>query len=207
MYNIVHKMNKNILSKGKEKILGCFYRNRNKEMYFSEILRETRLTQNTTLRHLKVLETNKLIISTKTMANTFYKINYKNPLIFPIFAYFDYIRLNDLSNLRKRAIIDFLDKVKVKPIIALVFGSTAKKTYSPESDIDLLLVFNKKEMKENKLKYGIEATTGSNIQEFIISYEYFKEQILKQDDSVITHAVKTGFVVAGHYYFYKGVLR
>jgi predicted nucleotidyltransferase len=199
-------MNKNILSKGKEQVLESFYKNKNRELYFSEILRITKLTQNTTLRHLRSLESNKLIISTKKIANTFYKINNKNSLIFSIFSHFDYKRLNGLPGTRKRAIIEFIDKIKIKPMIAIVFGSTAKKTFTSESDIDILLIYNKKEMKDNKLKSDIEATTGSNIQEFIISYDYFKEQILKGEDSVITHAIKTGFVVLGHYYFYKGIL-
>lgn len=207
MYNLVHKMNKNILSKGKEKILECFYINRNKELYFSEILRATKLTQNTTLRHLRSLEMNKLIISTKKIGNTFYKINNKNPIIYAIYSHFDYKKLNHLPSARERAIIEFVDKIKIKPIIILVFGSTAKKSYTPESDIDILLVFNKKELKSNKVKHDIEATTGYNIQEFVISYEYFKDQILRQDDSVISHAIKTGFVILGHYYFYKEVLR
>jgi len=207
MYKIVHKMNNNVLSKGKGKILECFYTNKNKELYFSQILRATNLTPNTTLRHLKSLEASKLIISTKKIANTFYKINIKNTLIYSIFSHFDYKLLNDLPSARKRAIIDFIDKLEIKPLIALVFGSTAKKTYTSKSDIDILLIFNKKELKNNKIKRDIEAITGSNIQEFIISYDYFQEQILKQDDSVISHAIKTGFVILGHYYFYEGVLR
>ena len=204
---MIHKMNKHILNKGREKILECFYRNRNKEMYFSEILRETSLTQNTTLKHLRYLEENNLIISNKKIANTFYKINNKNPQIFSLFLYFDYKRFNNLPLVRKRAITEFLDNLETKPLISLIFGSTAKKTFTKESDIDILLIFNKKEMKHNKLKKDIESITGHNIQEFIIDYEYFKEQILKQEDSVITHAIKTGLVISGAYYFYKGVLK
>ena len=88
MYNFVPKMNKYIFSKGKEKILECFYKNKT-ELYFSEILRQTNLTQNTTLKHLRSLEANKLLISTRKRANTFYKIT-KNPQIYSIFSYFDY---------------------------------------------------------------------------------------------------------------------
>ena len=95
MYNIVLKMNKekkeqrkkSLFGKGKEKILECFYRNRQKELYFSEILRETSLTQNTTLKHLKNLQELGLIISIKKIGNTFYKINPRNPIIYAIFSY------------------------------------------------------------------------------------------------------------------------
>src|SRR3989339_1158812 len=110
MYNIVPKMNNTIFGKGKEKILECFYRNRQKELYFSEILRETKLTQNTTLKHLKTLQENNLLISTKKIGNTFYRINPKNPQIYSVFSYFDYKRFNELPPERKRAINDFLDR-------------------------------------------------------------------------------------------------
>lgn len=206
MYNILHKMNNSILGKGREKILECFYRNRQKELYFSEILRETKLTQNTTLKHLKALQGNNLIISTKKIGNTFYKINPKNYELFSLFSYFDYKRFNSLPLIRKRAIADFLDKLQVKPLVALIFGSTAKGTFGKESDIDLLLIYNKKETEDEKLKKDIEAVTGTKIQTFIIDFDYFKEQILKQEDNVIINAIKTGFVILGHYLFYQEVL-
>ncbi|MBS3135125.1 nucleotidyltransferase domain-containing protein [Candidatus Woesearchaeota archaeon] len=56
----------------------------------------------------------------------------------------------------------------------LIFGSTAKGTFRKKSDIDILLVFNKKEMKDAKLKRDIEAITGVKIQIFIIDLYYFK---------------------------------
>ena len=207
MYNLVHNMNNGLFGKGRAKIVECFYRNREKELYFSEILRETKLTQNTTLKHLKALQEANLLTSIKKIGNTFYKTNLKNPQIFSIFSYFDYKRFNGLPLARKRAITEFLDKIEIKPLIMLVFGSTAKGTFGKESDIDILLVYNKKEEKEEKLRQDIEAITGAKIQTFIISYNYFKEQILKKEDSVIVHAIKTGFVMSGHYNFYKEVLR
>lgn len=199
-------MNNTLFGKGKGKILECFYRNRQKELYFSEILRETGLTQNTTLKHLANLQKLNLILCNRKIGNTFYKINPKNPQIYSIFSYFDYKKLNELTSERKRAINEFLDKLKTKPLIALIFGSTAKGTFGKESDIDILLIFNKKEATDKKLKEDIEAITGIKIQTFIIDFDYFKEQILKEEDKVITHAIKTGFVIAGFDKFYKEVL-
>lgn len=206
MYSIVLKMNNTLFGKGKEKILECFYRNRQKELYFSEILRETKLTQNTTLKHLANLQKLRLIISTKKIGNTFYKINAKTSLICSIFSYFDYKRLNELPFERKKAINEFLEKIETKPIIAVIFGSTAKGTFEKKSDIDILLIFNKKELEDQKLKKDIEAVTGVKIQTFIIDFGYFKEQIIKEEDSVITHAIKTGFPITGNDKFYQEVL-
>ena len=123
MNNIIQKMNSNLFGKGKEKILECFYINRSKELYFSEILRETKLTQNTTLKHLKNLQENNLVISTKKIGNTFYKINPKNPQIYSIFSYFDFKKLNKLPSERKRAIIEFLEKIKDEETVVLILDS------------------------------------------------------------------------------------
>lgn len=207
MYNVVPKMNKQIFGKGKEKILECFYRNRDKELYFSEILRETSLTQNTTLKHLASLREANLIISTKKIGNTFYKVNPRNPQLFSIFSYFDYGRFNELPSDRKRAIVEFLTKIENKPLISIIFGSTAKGTFNKESDIDILLVYNKKEAENAKLKRDIESVTGTRIQVFIIDYAYFKEQVLTKMDNVIVHGIKTGFIMSGHYEFYKEILK
>ncbi len=200
-------MNNSLFGKGKDKILECFYRNRDKSLYFSEILRETKLTPNTTLKHLKSLQDQSLILSNKQIGNTFYKINSKNHQIYSIFSYFDYGRLNELPGARRRAIIEFLDKMTVQPLIVLVFGSTAKKTFTSESDIDILLVFNKKEIDDSNIKKDIEAITGAKLQTFIIGLDYLKEQVTTESDNTITHAIKTGFVVSGHDKFYREILK
>lgn len=199
-------MNNTLFGKGKEKILECFYRNKKKELYFSEILRETKLTQNTTLKHLANLQRLGLLISTKKIGNTFYKLNAKNPLVYSIFSYFDYKKLGELPFERKRAITDFLEKIEIKPLIVLVFGSTAKGTFQKESDIDILLIYNKKELEDLKLRKNIEAVTGVRIQPFIIDVNYLKEQIIKEEDNVISHAIKTGFPITGNDKFYQEVL-
>ena len=153
-----------------------------------------------------MLRENGLILSIKKIGNTFYKINPNNPQIYSIFSFFDYKKLNSLPLERKRAIGEFLEKIRVKPLICLVFGSTAKGTFNKKSDIDILLVYNKRAVKDKKLIEDIEATSGVKIQTFIIDVDYFKKQRLEQKDSVIAHAIKTGFVLLGFNYFYQEVL-
>jgi predicted nucleotidyltransferase len=199
-------MNNTLFGKGKEKILECFYRNKSKELYFSEILRETKLTQNTTLKHLANLQKLGLILSTKKIGNTFYKVNPKSISLYAIFSYFDYRKIEQLPFERKKAIEEFLTKLNIQPLIAVIFGSTAKGTFSKDSDIDILLVYNKKEIEDSKLKKDIESITGTKIQTFIIDLEYLREQLKKEEDNVIVHAIKTGFPITGNDKFYREIL-
>ena len=195
-----------LFGKGKEKILEAFYQRRDEEIYFNEMLRETGLTPTTTLKHLQGLAKAGMIIVRKKTANTFYLLNPSNPMCIPLLSYFDYKRLCRLNSARKRAIHETIEALDEKPIIAIVFGSTAKNTYTKESDLDLLLVYNKKTIIGKKVFSDVEATTGISIQAVAIDFAYFKEQNLKGEDKVIAHAIKTGFVIIGHYYFYNEVL-
>ena len=53
----------------------------------------------------------------------------------------------------------FLNHIKEKPLIAFIFGSTAKGTFESKSDIDIFLIYNKKhnkkEIKYNELKKDV----------------------------------------------------
>ena len=40
----------------------------------------------------------------------------------------------------------------------------------------------------------------------IIDFNSFKEQVVTKEDTVLVHAIKTGFIVLGHTIFYKEVL-
>lgn len=200
-------MNRELLGKGREKIIEVFYKNRNREVYFRELMRQSGLTQSSTLKHLRFLEQIDLVTSKKKMSNTFYKLNKDNELIYAVLSYFDNKFFNLLPSLKKRAISYFLEKIETKPLIALIFGSTAKGTSNKESDIDLLLIFNKEELQDDKIKKDIKSLTSIAIHPFVISLEYFKEQLLKGEDSTILDAINTGFVIIGHYYLYKEVLK
>jgi DNA-binding transcriptional ArsR family regulator len=199
-------MNNNLFGSGREKILECFYKNRKREIYFSEILRDTKLTPNTTLKHLKKLEANKLIFVKKSIGNTFYRVNPKNPIAYSVFSYFDDLRFLSLPVDRRTAVSEIFRKIQAKPLIALVFGSTADKTFKKGSDVDIALIYNKKERRDEKLAREIEGMTGIAIQTFIYEYDYFLSQLKMQEDSVLLSAVETCFVVEGHHLFYKAVL-
>ncbi len=151
-----------------------------------------------------------MFLHTSLNSNKVKNLTISNARQSPIFQYsvanFDYKKLNELPFERKKAIIEFLEKIQIKPLIAVIFDSTAKGTFNKDSDIDILLIYNKRESEDSKLKKDIEAATGVRIQPFIIDINYFKEQIIKEEDNVITHAIKTGFPITGNDKFYQEIL-
>ena len=72
---------------------------------------------------------------------------------------------------------DFLKELKEKPIIVLIFGSYAKGDYTKNSDIDILLVFQKIENSkqiENTAK-KISMKTNTQLNPVYLDYHSFKE--------------------------------
>ena len=132
-----------MLKIGQSKILKLFYEDKKASFHLRDIARKTKLYPNSVTRFLNQLEKERVLTSQKDGNLKKYKIK-KSEKLSNIFVSFDIERLNKLPLARRRAINYFLDKLQEKPIITLLFGSTAKETFRKDSDIDLFLIVNKK---------------------------------------------------------------
>ena len=195
---------KTILKEGYQKIIALFYRNKSAQIHLREIARKTKLNENSAFRFLKELEDSQFLISRKDANLKKYELR-KNDTVYSILAYLDTIKFNNLPNLRKNAIIYFLQHLQEKPIMAFLFGSTAKETYSERSDIDLMLIVNKKINTKEAESYA-DAQTAIRISCFQIIMEEFKEELKLKQDHVIQAAIDTGYPLTNHIEYYKMVL-
>jgi len=182
------------------KILKLFYDNRNSPLHLREIARKTKLNESTIFSHLNNL-VKKGILKTEKEANLkkFHINKIKVPEIFPLF---DSEKLESLPLLRRDAIKLYINKLEKKPLLIIIFGSTAKGTYRNNSDIDIIEVSSSKETTDKAEKYA-EAQTGIKLQIFRINEENFKEELRIKKDNVIMSALQTGFPVFNAKYFYE----
>ncbi|MEK6881927.1 MAG: nucleotidyltransferase domain-containing protein [Nanoarchaeota archaeon] len=164
------------------------------------IARKTELYANSTTRFLDQLEKEGLLLSQKEGNLKKYKIK-KSEKLNNIFASFDIERLNKLPLARKRAISYFLDRLHEKPVIVVLFGSTAKETFRKDSDIDLILIVNRK-IDIEKAKDYVDAQIGIKINCFQITYEEFLKEIKLKEDKVIQSALNTGYPIFNQMLFY-----
>lgn len=183
-----------ILNKNVIKILDVLKKDR---FYFNQIYELTKIkSKNNLLKNLNSLVNHKILNRDKNKGNTFYSLNYENQFTL---ALLQLININQLYNLpfeRRKAIIDLVNSTK--PLIAVLFGSTAKNNFKKNSDIDILLIYNSKirnidnHIQEVGSKYGIK-----------INAIILKFLDVNRMDSSLKHIFKTGYPVTGYSYFYE----
>jgi len=193
-----------IAKTGHGKILKLFYEDKKARFHLREIARKTKLYANSAARFLNQLEKEGLLTSQKDGNLKKYKIK-KNEKLSNIFNSFDIERLNKLPLARKRAIDYFIEKLQERPIIVLLFGSTAKENFRKKSDIDLFLIVNKK-IDITKAKDYVDAQVGIKINCFQIIYDEFLKEIKLKEDKVIQSALNTGYPIFNQAVFYKAYL-
>src|SRR3989344_5950998 len=156
MQTIVYNM-KTIIKPAIWKILKLFYDNHNSPLHLREIARETKINESGISRHLNnLVKQGVLRFSKEANLKKFSVIKSQIPSIFSLF---DEERLENLPLIRKNAIKIFLKKLKKKPSLVIVFGSTAKETFRKDSDIDILKISSSKD-EDEKAKEYVDAQTG-----------------------------------------------
>ena len=190
-----------ILKEGYWRILELFYKGKDKKIHLRDIARQTRMNENSASRFLNSLEKQNILKSEKDGNLKKYFIR-KNNVVYSIFTLFDIEKFNKLPLLRRNAIEYFFKELKEKPIILFLFGSTAKETFTNKSDIDLLIIVNKKIKVEEAQRYA-DAQTGVRISCFQIDYKSFLRELKTQDDKVVGSAITTGYPLTNHIKFYE----
>ena len=150
-------------------------------VHIRELARLVKTSYNNTVRNIKILE-QEHVIKKETDANLI-KIRLKN---YPLtIAYLKQVHTENFLALPKKisnAITEFLNELEEKPLIALIFGSYAKGNFTKDSDIDLLLVFQKIKQKyiENTAK-RISMRTNTKISPVYVNYNDFEKNMLNKE--------------------------
>jgi predicted nucleotidyltransferase len=179
-------------------ILEVFYKNRNKPIHLRELSRMINLKESSISRHLNYLLKEEILIY-ETEANL-KKFKIKN--IFNVFTLFDMQKFNDLPYLRKLSVNFYIKHLKEKPLLIILFGSTAKETFNDASDIDIITIFNKKTNTQDVIKY-VENQTGLKISEFQLDYDDFIKELKMKKDNVIQAGIETGYPIYNNLFYYE----
>jgi predicted nucleotidyltransferase len=106
-----------------------------------------------------------------------YFLDYSKEMLSSALGTVEHSRFERLPAKVRLSVRDFLKELEEKPIIAIIFGSYANYTYTKNSDIDILLVFQKIEGSkkiENSAK-KISMKTNTQLNPVYLNYKEFKE--------------------------------
>lgn len=196
----VHKMT-TILKPTIREILNIFQKNKNQPVHLREIARQTGLYGQSIVRYLNQLEKEGMLTSKKEGNLKRYALQ-NNDLVYSWLTLLDIERYNKLPKIRKDAIKYYLKKLPEPPIFAVLFGSTAKGTFKQESDIDLLIITNRK-INTKEAENEADALCAVKISTFQMLYQKFIKELKLKEDHVVQSAIFSGYPLINHISYYE----
>ncbi len=183
------------------KFFNAFFVSKKNKLYFNE-LKDLTSMSNSSLQNIlnKLLEQN-IIFREKTKSNVFYGI--KDKKFFSLM--FSFLALKKFESLNfnvKISLKNFLEKVKMDSCFIVLFGSSVNNSLDENSDIDILLVYNKKIKSLDKILFEINSSSLYPLSVFQCSLKDFR----KNDDKIIIQAKNTGFPIFNEQRFYEEIL-
>ncbi len=186
--------------KPEEKVYKAYFESKKSSLYFNEIKELSKLSDSSLTNTLTKLTRDSILTQEKTKSNTFYKIKDKK-LIALKFSEIAIKKFSELSLNIKTPLKNFLKNLPEDIHTIILFGSTSRKEETKESDIDLLVISNKK-LDLSKNKKEAEITSKYPISIFQATIPEFK----KNKDDIIIQARKTGFPIYKEQNFYEVML-
>ena len=186
--------------KPEEKIYKAYFESKKNSLYFNEIKELSKLSDSSLTATLGRLIKNNTLTREKTKSNTFYNI--KDKKLFALkFSEIAAQKLNSLNAGVKNPLRNFLKNVPKEIYTIILFGSASRKEEQNESDIDLLIVAEKKtDLKDNKKEAEITSKYPLSL------FHADIKQFIENKDDVIVQARKTGFPIYKEQNFYEAVL-
>jgi predicted nucleotidyltransferase len=181
------------------------YLNDNKEgIHIRELSRKVKTGIPNIKRYLDIFEKEKILSKQNKGKLVNYTLNYNEKT----FCYLKQIHSYNFLNLPIKiqlGLSDFLDELKNKPLIFLVFGSYAKHNYTKNSDLDIFLVYqNIKGLDEiNIVAKNISGLINVKLNVIYVNYSNFKNQFLDKNDHFSNEIRNQIIILIGVEYFYQ----
>ncbi len=186
--------------KPEEKVYQAYFESKKSTLYFNEIKRLSKLSDSSLTNTLIKLTKIGILTREKTKSNTFYKI--KDKKLFALkFSEIAVKKFNSLNTDVKSPLRNFLKNIPKEIYTIILFGSASRKEEQKESDIDLLVIAEKKtDLKSNKKEAELTSRRPLSLFQATIP------QFMENKDDIIIQARKTGFPVYKEQNFYEAVL-
>jgi len=168
------------LTKKERKVLNFFLDFSLKQFHVREIARKLSISSSTAKLSVDKLKKNNLIEETKIVNLRLFQVNLENKIVQEM------KRTKNLDLITKSNIIKEIEN----PISVVLFGSFAKGTNNEDSDIDLLIITNKKK------PINVVDINGHELQLIQMTPLEWKEKV-KKDKPFYQEIITTGIAILG----------
>lgn len=191
------------INSGHWKIMRLFYEDKNASIHLREISRRTKIHLPSTVKTLTKLVKDSVLIERKVGNLKIFSVN-QTQHTYWMFTAFDLVRYKKIPSVRRRAIETYLDELPEKPVFVVLFGSTATGRHRGDSDIDLLIVPNRR-ISSTQAEEAAHAVTAQHIQTFQMTLNKFVKEVKLKEDHVVQSALHNGFPIWNQIQFYDCV--
>src|SRR3989344_9338543 len=129
-----------MISEGEKRVYRTLYEKK-EGLHVREICRLAKLSLPAVSKHIIKGEKVGIILCKEIGRLKLCRLNFKNEKIFSILHEIELDRFRKLPHGAQESFNSFVDDLKEKPLIAVIFGSFASGKQTKKSDLDVLLVF------------------------------------------------------------------
>lgn len=185
---------------------------RNKEgIHLRDLSRRIDISFPTVVEHINNYEKEGIVKTRKKGNIKLCKLDFSNKKTISLLQLVENKRFEELPYKIRESCNMLVKELVYKPLILLIFGSYATKTYTKDSDLDILLVFQKidnKLVKEvENLSEIIKNRTAANLQPISLEFKEFEKKILDKENEFMKDIREKNLVIIGFEWFYPLIER
>lgn len=174
-----------MISNEKIRLLEVWRKNPFRELSISEIMKESKKkTKTWVFNALKLLVKNNILNSTRKANLDIYSLNLENPSSLQFLQYLE--SQNNLNFSQIKIISEIIEKIPIKNYSIIIFGSYADNKQIKNSDLDICLLIENKEVEKRIKPYinEIKLNHAAKIDEHYITFEDFIKMLLRDEENL-----------------------
>ncbi len=189
------------LTENEARTMEFLIRNFSREYNINQLAKELGISPGGMFKILKKLESQKFLEAKRLGNNIFYKINYQSQDALDACKF---VLTEKKASPYVRAWVKDLEKLKPKTEMAILFGSVLKKG-KRANDIDILLVFRRKNMEDiEKLIDNINRVKSKRVHAVYQTERDMIKNIKKRDESILEE-IRTGIILWGRHFLVEAI--
>lgn len=174
-----------MISNEKIRLLEVWRNNPFRELSISEIMKESnKNTKTWVFNTLKLFVKNKILLSKRKANLDIYNLNFDNPNSLHLLQYLE--AQDNLNFPKLEAISEIIEKIPLKNYSLIVFGSYTNNQYTKNSDLDICILIENKDVEKKIKPYisDIKLNYAIKIDEHYITFEDFVKMLLLEEENL-----------------------